>query len=107
MLDRHSPALHLIQRVRDESHRFAITHHRKRRGKAAIRSRLEEVPGIGPARRRALLAAFRTIKAIGEASVEELLQVKGMTRPAAEALYSAMHPDQPDAPADAGNFADA
>ncbi|NLZ90221.1 MAG: excinuclease ABC subunit C, partial [Clostridiales bacterium] len=107
MLDRHSPALHLIQRVRDESHRFAITHHRKRRGKAAIRSRLEEVPGIGPARRRALLAAFRTIKAIGEASVEELLQVKGMTRPAAEALYSAMHPDQPDTPADAGNFADA
>lgn len=91
LLDRHSPALHLIQRIRDESHRFAITHHRTLRGKAALGSRLEAIPGIGAARRRALLAAFRTMQAIGEASVEELSQVRGMTRPAAEQLYAAMH----------------
>jgi excinuclease ABC subunit C len=94
MLDRRSAALHLIQRVRDESHRFAITHHRALRGKAATRSRLEDVPGIGPARRRALLAAFRTMKGIGEADVDALAAVKGMSRPAAEALYQALHPVQ-------------
>ncbi|MGI6695612.1 MAG: excinuclease ABC subunit UvrC [Christensenellales bacterium] len=92
LLDRHSPALHLIQRIRDEAHRFAITHHRTLRGKAAIRSRLEEVPGIGPARRRALLAAFRSIRGVGEQSVESLAAVKGMTRAAAERLYEALHP---------------
>ncbi len=94
LLDRRSAALHLIQRVRDESHRFAITHHRTLRGKAATRSLLEEIPGIGPSRRRALLAAFRTMKAIGEADVEALAAVKGMSRPAAEALYQALHPAQ-------------
>ena len=92
-LSARSPALHLIQRIRDESHRFAITHHRKLRGKAAIHSRLEEVPGIGPARRRALLAHFRTMKAIGEATEEELVQVKGMTGETAHALYAVLHPE--------------
>lgn len=91
ILDRHSPALHLIQRIRDEAHRFAITHHRKLRGKAAIRSRLEEVPGIGPARRRALLAAFRSIKGIMQQEVESLAAVSGMTLPAARVLYDALH----------------
>lgn len=91
MLDRRSAALHLIQRIRDESHRFAITHHRKLRAKHSLRSRLEEVQGIGPARRRALLAHFRTMRAVGEASIEELSCVKGMTEPAARALYSALH----------------
>ena len=91
LLDRHSPALHLIQRLRDEAHRFAITHHRRLRGKAAVHSRLEDIPGIGPARRRALLATFRTMKGISEATLEELLAVKGMSRNAAQALYDAMH----------------
>ncbi len=90
LLDGHSSALHLIQRVRDEAHRFAVTHHRGLRGKASIHSRLEDVPGIGPARRRALLSAFRTLKAVAEASVEELAAVKGMTRGAAEALHAAL-----------------
>ena len=93
LLDRHSPALHLIQRLRDEAHRFAITHHRRLRGKAAVHSRLEDIPGIGPARRRALLATFRTMKGISEATLEELLAVKGMSRNAAQALYDAMHPE--------------
>jgi len=94
ILDRHSPALHLIQRVRDEAHRFGITHHRKLRGKESIRSRLEEVPGIGPARRRALLSAFRSIKGIQEADVDALASVPGMSRPAAQALYDALHTNE-------------
>jgi excinuclease ABC subunit C len=93
LLDRHSPALHLIQRIRDEAHRFAITHHRSLRSKATVRSRLEEVPGIGPARRRALLAAFRSIRGVKEQSVEELKKVKGMNREAAQRLYDALHND--------------
>ena len=91
-LDRRSPALHLIQRIRDESHRFAIIHHRKLRGRAFIQSRLEEVAGIGPARRRALLAHFRTMKAITEASLEDLAQVKGLSKTAAAQLHAALHP---------------
>lgn len=95
LLDRHSPALHLIQRVRDEAHRFAITHHRKLRGKAVIRSRLEEIEGIGPARRRALLAAFRSIKSISEQGEDALAAVPGMTRSAARTLYRALHETEP------------
>ncbi len=94
ILDRHSPALHLIQRVRDEAHRFGITHHRSLRGKESIRSRLEDVPGIGPARRRALLSAFRSIKGIQEADVDALASVPGMSRPAAQALYDALHTNE-------------
>ncbi|HSK69183.1 MAG TPA: excinuclease ABC subunit UvrC [Candidatus Limnocylindria bacterium] len=91
VLDRHSPALHLVQRIRDEAHRFAVTHHRKLRGKASVRSRLEEVPGVGPARRRALLAAFRSVQGIKEQTVDALAAVPGMSRPAAEALHRALH----------------
>lgn len=91
-LDMRSPALHLIQRVRDESHRFAITHHRNLRAKAGVHSRLEDVPGIGPARRRALLAHFRTMKAVSDASLDELRDVRGMSKNAAEQLYLALHP---------------
>lgn len=94
LLPQRSAALHLIQRIRDESHRFAITHHRKLRGKASFRSRLEEVPGIGPARRRALLAHFRTMGRIQEASQEALAAVRGMTKDSAAALYQALHPDR-------------
>ena len=93
-LDMRSPALHLIQRVRDESHRFAITHHRNLRAKAGVHSRLEDVPGIGPARRRALLAHFRTMKAVSDASLDELREVKAMSNSAAEQLYLALHPVQ-------------
>ncbi len=91
ILDRHSPAMHLIQRIRDEAHRFAITHHRKLRGKAAVHSRLEDVPSIGPARRRALLAAFRSVKGIMGQEVAGLAAVPGMSQKAAQALYDALH----------------
>ena len=96
VLDRHAPALHLVQRVRDEAHRFAITRHRKLRGKAAIRSRLEEIPGIGPARRRALLSAFRSIQGILEQDMDALARVPGMGPKAAQALYAALHPEAED-----------
>lgn len=91
VLDRRSPALHLIQYIRDESHRFAITHHRGLRDKNAVHSRLEDIPGIGKSRRRALLSHFRTMKAISEASLDDLKAVSGMTAPAALALYDALH----------------
>ena len=96
ILDRKSPALHLIQHIRDESHRFAITYHRHLRGKATVHSRLEEIPGVGTARRRALLQYFKSLSAMKEASLEDLLGVPGMNRPAAEAVFSWFHPPVPE-----------
>ena len=86
VLDHHTPELQLIQRVRDESHRRAITHHRNLRGKAFIHSQLEDIPGIGPKRRKALLARFGSLKAIHEASEADLQAVDGMTKAAVEAI---------------------
>ncbi len=85
-LPRSSEGLFLMQRVRDEAHRFAITYHRKVRGKQTIISQLDGVPGIGPKRRSALLKHLGSIGAIRAASVEELAAVPGMTRKAAEQL---------------------
>ncbi|NOZ29183.1 MAG: excinuclease ABC subunit UvrC [Chloroflexi bacterium] len=86
ILPRGSEALHLVQRIRDEAHRFAITHQRNRRRKAALASALDEIPGIGPKRRQALLRRFGSLDAIRQASVEELAAVPGMTRAAAEQI---------------------
>ena len=84
--DHRTPELQLVQRIRDEAHRFGIIHHRKLREKASIHSRLEEIPGIGPARRKELLKAFGSLKAIREADPEALRRVKGMNRNAVEAI---------------------
>ncbi len=86
LLDHHTPELHLIQRIRDEAHRFCITHHRGLRGKASIHSQLEDIPGVGPKRRKALLTRLGSLKAIREATEEQLLAVPGMTRPAVQAV---------------------
>lgn len=86
VLDHRTPELQLIQRIRDEAHRCAITHHRALRGKAFTHSQLEEIRGIGPARRKALLHRFQSLKAIRAASLEELMDVEGMTQSAAEAV---------------------
>ena len=75
IIERDSPTLFLVQRVRDEAHRFAITHHRGRRAKAALRSKLDVVPGLGPVRRRALLRQFGSIDAIRDAPVDQLTTV--------------------------------
>lgn len=81
-----SEGLFLVQRIRDEAHRFAITYHRETRRKAGVASELQKVPGIGPKRRQALLKAFGSIEAIREAPVEALAAVEGMTLKAAQAL---------------------
>jgi excinuclease ABC subunit C len=86
MLPPGSQGLFLVQRIRDEAHRFAITYHRESRAKKAVASQLDEVPGIGPARRKALLKQFGSIEAIRAASVEELSAVPGMTLAAAHAV---------------------
>ena len=93
VLDHHTPALHLVQRIRDEAHRFAITHHRNLRGKASVHSSLEDIEGIGPNRRRALLAHFGSIKALKEAAEEEIAAVKGMSKTAARTVYVHFHPE--------------
>jgi len=87
ILPRHSQALYLIQRIRDEAHRFAITYHRKLRSKRNMASILDHVAGIGAARRKALWDAFGTLAKIKAATVEELAAVPSMTIPAAQAVY--------------------
>jgi len=84
LLPRDSEGLYLLQRVRDEAHRFAIGYHRRLREKKGMASRLEEIPGIGPRRRQALLKHFGSLRAIREASLEELAVVAGMSQEAAE-----------------------
>ncbi len=89
-LPRHSQGLYLLQRIRDEAHRFAITAHRKARGKVGVASRLDAVPGIGPARRRALLQKFGDIEGIRQASLEELTAVVGINEEIARAVQSGL-----------------
>jgi excinuclease ABC subunit C len=86
ILPRRSQGLYLVQRVRDEAHRFAITSHRKLRTKQGLASRLEVVPGIGPARRKALLDHFGSIQDIQDASLDELIAVRGITPSLAQAI---------------------
>lgn len=88
VLPGNSPVLHLMERIRDEAHRFAIEYHRSLRSKRALLSVLDGIPGIGSVRKRALFDAFLTVDAIKAASVEELCKVKGINRPAAEAVKS-------------------
>jgi excinuclease ABC subunit C len=86
-----SPALHLIQQLRDEAHRFAITGHRARRQKARTRSPLEDIPGLGPKKRRELLKQFGGLQALTRAGIDDLQRVKGISRQLAEAIYERFH----------------
>jgi excinuclease ABC subunit C len=91
VLDHSTPELQLLQRVRDEAHRFAITHHRSRRDRAMTTSLLDELPGVGPARKRALLAHFGSPDAVVAASREELQAVPGLPAKVARELHGHLH----------------
>ena len=86
-----SPALHLIQQIRDEAHRFAITGHRQRRAAARTTSILETIPGLGPKKRRDLLRQFGGLQGVARASVEELAGVRGINQTLAQRVYQTLH----------------
>jgi excinuclease ABC subunit C len=88
-----SPALHLIQQIRDEAHRFAITGHRQRRARSRNTSPLERIPGIGPRRRQQLLQQLGGMKEVSRAGVEDLSRIKGINRTLAQQIYDAFHGD--------------
>lgn len=90
-IDIHSEAFRLITRIQDEAHRFAITFHRQLRGKGQVRSILDDIPGVGPARRKELMKHFESIDAIKQASVEELQKLPSMNKKSAEDVYKFFH----------------
>ncbi|HVN69054.1 MAG TPA: excinuclease ABC subunit UvrC [Candidatus Binatia bacterium] len=90
VLPPNSPGLHLIQRVRDEAHRFAVTYHRQRRSKSMMQSALDSLEGIGPVRKKRILAAFGSVAAVKRASLDEIVAVKGMTPELASRVKAAL-----------------
>jgi excinuclease ABC subunit C len=93
-LEGDNPALHLIQHIRDEAHRFAISGHRARRAKARQRSSLEGIPGVGAKRRRELLRHFGSAQGVENANVEELRKIPGISATMAQQIYDYLHASQ-------------
>ncbi|WP_207760014.1 excinuclease ABC subunit UvrC [Bifidobacterium primatium] len=94
ILKRQSEGMYLLQRVRDESHRFAITYHRETRSKGGLRSALDAIPGIGLSYQKRLLARFGSVKAMREAGIEELMEVPGIGRKKAQTIYDSLHDER-------------
>ncbi|MGD8384401.1 MAG: helix-hairpin-helix domain-containing protein, partial [Lysobacterales bacterium] len=86
-----APASHLVQQIRDEAHRFAITGHRQRRQKAAVHSVLEDIAGVGSRRRRALLTHFGGLQGVKRAGIDDLAGIPGISRELAQRIYKALH----------------
>ena len=99
IMPRTSEGLYLLQRVRDEAHRFAIAYHRQKRSKAMTTSALDGVPGLGETRRKALLRHFGSLKRLKAASVDEVMEVPGVGRRTAEAVVAALAESAPATPA--------
>lgn len=92
-IDTHSEGFRLITRIQDEAHRFAIEYHRSLRSKSQVRSILDDIPGIGPTRRKALMKHYQSLEEIKQASPEELASLPGMNKKAADSVYQFFHPD--------------
>ena len=90
-IDTHSEGFKLITRIQDEAHRFAIEYHRSLRSKEQVHSVLDDIPGIGPSRRKALMKKYQSLEAIKEASVEDLMDTESMNEKAALAVYQFFH----------------
>ena len=99
VLPKNSQALFLLQRIRDEVHRFSVTYHRTVRGKNSLTSALDDIPGIGPSRRKDLLKRFGSVQMLKEAALADIAAAPSMNRTAAAAVYEALHADD-DATAD-------
>ena len=95
-IDRFSEGFKLITRIQDEAHRFAIEYHRSLRSKTQVKSVLDDITGIGPARRKALMRRFKSLEAVRDASLEELTSTEGMNKRAAESVYEFFHSGQPE-----------
>ena len=93
MMKPNDPVLYFLQRLRDEAHRFAVGSHRTRRAQGIAQSALDDIPGVGAARKRALLHHFGSGRAVGEAGLADLEMVKGISRPLAKKIYDHFHGD--------------
>jgi excinuclease ABC subunit C len=99
MLPRSSEALFLVMRIRDEAHRFAITYHRSLRGKEMVESVFDDIPGVGPARRKALMMHFGTVRAVREATIDDLAGVDGISDTMAHTIHHHLRPGSRPRPA--------
>ena len=96
LLPRDSEALHLLQRIRDEAHRYALEYHRQQRSKRTRRSALDDIPGIGPKRKSSLLRHYGSLARIADASLQDLRDLSFMDRRSAENVYNRFHPESSD-----------
>ena len=103
VIPRGSESLYLLQQIRDEAHRFALTYHRLRRGKKMTRSALDGIPGLGPTRKKSLLKHFGSVKRVRAASLADLEALPGLPKKVAQNVYSALHGTEDRSPTEAAS----